>query len=304
MLRIAIHITMFAGVALSQISSPIGVSSGDSVLSIRGVCQGTEIPPLDLNGCTVVITRQQFEDLMSIVAPDGQATASMKQSFAKTYAEFLAFSSAARDSGIDSSAQYRETIQWLRLKTLAELFRRRLEKESNVVSDTEMEAYYRERISQFEEVKLQRLVVPRSNFAAPDKQKFELDAQRIAVGLRERAGKGEDLERLQKEAYEALGFNGQPPSTSVGNRRRASLPAEVGEEVFSLKPGEVSQVEKETYSFVIYKVEAKWTLPENQVRREISREISHQKLERVLKSITGNIRTELNETYFGTVLTQ
>jgi parvulin-like peptidyl-prolyl isomerase len=320
MLRIAFCIALFVGWALAQISHPdvsdsrvtTGVSSSvakrfndsaslapsDPVLSIHGVCSETENSSSD--DCTVVVSRQRFDDLMNILAPGAQVAARMKQSFAKTYAELLAFDSAARESGIDNSPQYRETMQWLQLKTLADLFRRRLEKESRTVSEAEIEGYYCEHISQFEEVKLRRLVLPKNNFAIADTQKFEQNAQRVAAELRERAANGEDLERLQKEAYETLGFNGLPPATDVGNRRRTNVPSEVSEEVFSLRPGEVSKVERETYSFVIYKVEAKWALPEEQVREEISREIAEQKLERALNSITGNIRTELNEKYFGT----
>jgi hypothetical protein len=58
-------------------------------------------------------------------------------------------------------------------------------------------------------------------------------------------------------------------------------------------------VEKEPYSFVVYKVDAKWTLPEERVREEISREIVKQKLETALQSVTEGIRTDLNENYFG-----
>jgi bifunctional DNA-binding transcriptional regulator/antitoxin component of YhaV-PrlF toxin-antitoxin module len=195
-------------------------------------------------------------------------------------------------------------MRWLQVKALADLLRRRLEKESGTVSEAEVEAYYREQLPRFEEVKLRRVVLPRNNFAVNDKQKFEHDIQRIAAELRERAAHGEDLERLQKEGYESLGFSGLPPVTDVGNHRRVNLPSEVREELFSLQPGEVSKVENETYSFVIYKVEAKWRLSSEQVREEITRELAKQKLERAFKSITGTIRTELNEKYFGTALAQ
>jgi parvulin-like peptidyl-prolyl isomerase len=228
----------------------------------------------------------------------------MKRDVAMTYAELLAFSDAARDSGIDNSPQYRETMHWLELKLLAELFHRRLEKEFSAVPDAEIERYYREQISQFEEVKLRRLVLPRTNFAAADRRKFEQEARHIAANFRERAASGQDLDALQEKAYEALGFTGQPPATSVGNRRRSSLPSEVSEEIFSLKPGQVSKVQKETSSFVIYKVEAKRALPQEQVREEIRSLISRQKLERALKAITANISAELNEEYFGTVSVQ
>jgi len=259
---------------------------------------------LEVDNCTANVSRQEFEDLLSIVSPGKTATPEIKQRFAKTYAELLAFGRAAKDFGLADSTQYRETMQWLQVKTLADLLRRQLEKESAVVPDEEITAFYQERISQFEEVKLQRLVLPKSNFAADDIHKFEQDAQRIAHELRDRAVRGEDLARLQKEGYEALGFGGPPPGIEVGNRRRSALPAQIGEEVFALQPGEVSQVQNEAYSFVVYRVEARRILPENEVREEIVREVTRQKLARALQSVRGPIRTELNQKYFGTTTAQ
>jgi parvulin-like peptidyl-prolyl isomerase len=280
------------------------LAPGAPVLFIRGVCPASKGESSNSDDCTVAVSRQEFEELMKIVSPRGQIAPAVMNRFAKSYGELLAFDSAARESGIDKSLQYQQTMRWLEAKTLADLLRGRLEKESGSVSEPEAEAYYRDKLAQFEEVRLQRLVLPKNNFAAADRQKFEQDAQRIAAELRERAVRGEELERLQKEGYEALGFSGLPPATEVGNRRRANLPPEVSDDIFSLRPGEISKVETETYSFVIYKVEAKRTLIKEQVRDEINREVSKQKLERALKSITGNIRTELNEKYFGTAAAQ
>jgi hypothetical protein len=268
-------------------------------LSIHGACRETKSTSLQANDCTVAVSREQFEVLMSLLAPGG-ATPAAKYRIARKCAELLAFDSVARDSGIDSSLQYQATMRWLEAKTLADLLRRRLEKESGTVSESELESYYHEHPLQFEEVRLRRLVLPKSNFAVADRRKAERDARRIAAELRERAVQGEDVERLQKEGYLALGFNGLHPATDAGIRRRASLPSEVSEEIFSLRPGEVSKVENETYSFVIYKVEAKRRLLKEQVTEEISREVAKEKLDRALKSITGRIRTDLNEEYFGT----
>lgn len=212
----------------------------------------------------------------------------------------LAFEGAARESQIDKSPQYLEALRWLQAKTLADLLRHRLEKESGTVTEAEkIEAYYREKLPQFEEARIHRVVLPKNNFSMEDRQQFEQDARRIAAELRERAAHREDLERLQQQGYEALGFSGLPPDTVVGARRRADLPSEVSDEVFSLRPGEVSKVEEETYSFVIYKLEAKRTLSQEQVKDEITREIAKEKLDRALKSIAGKISTELNEKYFG-----
>ena len=305
MLRIALYTVVFVGGALAQSSAESApLAPGDPVLFIHGACREAKDVSLKAGHCTVAVSRQQFDNVMSILSPNGQVAAGTKDRIAKTYAELLAFASEARELGIDDSPQYQETMRWLQVKALADLLRRRLEKESSTVSESEVGAYYRETLPSFEEVKLRRVVLPKNNFAVDDRQKFEHEAQRIAVQLRERAAHGEDLERLQKEGYESLGFGGLPPATDVGNRRRASLPSEVREEVFSLRPGEVSKVENETYSFVIYKVEARWRLAQEQVREEITRELAKEKLERALKSITGNIRTELNEKYFETASAQ
>jgi len=276
----------------------------DAVLLIHGVCSDSEIFSRDSNDCTVAVSRQQFENLLGVLSPGRQLDAGAKGRIAKTYGELLAFDHAARKLGIDNSPQYQEAMRWLQSKTLADLLRHRLEQESGKVPEAEVQAYYREQATQFEEVRLYRIVLPKSNFAIDDQHKFEHEAQRIAGKIRERAASGEELEQLQKEAYQALGFSGVAPATLVGNRRRASLPSEVSDEVFSLPPGGISKIESESHSFVIYKVEAKWRLSMEQVRDEITREIVKRKLERALQSITGNIRTELNEEYFGTAPVQ
>jgi PPIC-type PPIASE domain len=209
-----------------------------------------------------------------------------------TNPELLALESAARRLGLDKSPEFQDMMHRFEVKTLADLLRRRLEAESSVVSDAEIENYYHAKIAQFEEVKLRRLILPKRNFSISDAQKFEQEAERIAAELRERAVQGEGLDRLQREGYEALGVSGMPPTTEVGIRRRANLPTEVRDEIFSLNAGEVSQVEKEPYSFVIYKVESKRTLPLEQVRQEIAREVSKTKLDQALKAITVQIQTE------------
>lgn len=269
------------------------VSLTEPVLTIHGACEKEE------KACATVVTRQEFDELMEVVAPGAKSNPGARQNAARTYAELLAFETAARKAGVLDSREFQETLLLLRLRTLADFYRRNLEKEYGAPSQEEIEDYYHREIRGFEEAKLRRIVLPKNNFAASNKEEFEKKGLRVANELRERAAKGEDLDQLQREAFAQLAFTGQPPATDVGSRRRTSLLPEVAEEIFALNPGQVSQVEKEPYSFVIYKVEARRTLPLEMVRDEISREISKRKLEDALKLVTGSVHSDLNEKYFG-----
>jgi parvulin-like peptidyl-prolyl isomerase len=269
------------------------VAAGDGVLTVHGVC------PAGAEDCSTEVTREQFDNLLKIAAPGAQATAATKRNFARTYTDLLAYESAAKKSGIESSPQFQETMEWLRLRTLAELYRRQTEKDASVVSDEEIDEYYLGHLSQFEEVKLRRMLVPRNNLSAANKQELERKALEIAAGLRERAAQGEDLDKLQQEAYTAAGISTAPPTTDAGNRRRAGLVTEVSDDVFALNPGDVSRVEKEPYSYVVYKVDAKRTLPRELVREEISREIIKRRKETALSAVTDGVHADLNEKYFG-----
>jgi Zn/Cd-binding protein ZinT len=117
-----------------------------------------------------------------------------KTQFAKTYVGVLALANVARRRGLDQSPEYQESMPWLQENTLADLLRRRLEKESSTVSDSEIQSYYRDQSSRFEEVHLRRLVVPKSNSAAADAQAFGRRAREVASALRARAARGEDLD--------------------------------------------------------------------------------------------------------------
>jgi PPIC-type PPIASE domain len=290
-LRIVVAATVFAGISFAETASP-----GNPVVVVHGACPDDK--------CTTAVSRQELEDLMNFLSPSGQVAPGLKSNLGKNYAELLALASAARALGIDRSSQFQSAMRWFETKTLADLLRHRPEIESSKVTEEEIQNYYREYASRFEVVTLRRLALPKNNFAAEDRWKFEQDAQRVAAELRERAVHGEDLERLQKEGYETLGLSGLPPATQAGNRRRTDLASTVSETVFSLQPGEVSQIENETYSFVIYRVEAKSTPTLENVREEISHEVSKEKLKRALKAVTGDTRTELNEQYFGTASLQ
>jgi len=252
-----------------------------------------------MEGCSTVMSRRDFDNLMKIAGPNVPPSAEARQRLAGAYTDLVGLADAARKLGIGESAQFQQTMELLRLRTLADMYRTALEADAKIVSDAEVEEYYRSHVLEFEEVKLHRVVIPKTNLAVKDRQEYEKKALRIAGEMRDRAAKGEDLEVLQKDAYAALGFSAIAPSTDVGNRRRSGLTPEVAEDVFALAAGGISKVEIESYSVVIYKVDAKVTLPWQRVKEEIIHEITKERIETGLKAASRAIRADLNQKYFG-----
>jgi hypothetical protein len=241
----------------------------------------------------------QFEKLMNALNPAGQAiSAKGRQNLAKTYAESLALESAARSSGIEDSEEFRELIAWTRLRAIAELYRRKLEEKYRSPSPEEVDGYYQQHVASYERVKLSRVLIPRQSGTSGDDDEFDRKALEAANNARARAANGEDPELVQKDVYSALGLS-TPPPVELGKYGRANFTDKEGPDVFALKAGEASPVEIEPKNYVIYKVEAKETLPEEEVKTEISHEIWQQKFKDAIAAITDADHFEFDEQYFG-----
>lgn len=282
----------------AELSSTVGPTQ--PVITVRGLCgEGAGKAADNAGSCSQVISREQFETLMDALNPGSQQISpAARQNLAKTYAELLAVEAAAKNAGIEDTPQFQALIKWVRLRTIADLYRRQLQEKYRNPSQEEIGAYYKQHVAEFERVSLVRILVPRENVSAPDKNEYDRKALEAAKAARERASKGEDPAQIQKDAYTALGLNA-PPTTDLGNRRRADLVANEAADVFSLKAGEVSQVEVETKSYVIYKVLGKDAMSEEEAKTEIAREVYQQKFKDAMKSVIDAAPAELNPRYFG-----
>jgi len=286
---------------MAQPAAPAPVAESQAVITIPGLCGESSTKGGPAGACRTVITRGDFEKLMNALNPAGQEISQTgRQNFAQAYVEALAFADAAQKAGLDGSEAFRQVLYWARLRTIADLYRRKLQEESRNPSPEEIDAYYQENLASFEKVQLLRILAPRESAAAGDKSEFDKKALAAAQAARARAVKGDDPEQIQKDVYAGLGLE-HPPGASIGSFRRADLMEKEAAEVFSLKPGEVSQVQVELKSYVIYKVAAKETLKEAQVKTEIAREIAQKKYRDALKSVMNAAPAEFNEQYFGTM---
>jgi len=141
-------------------------------------------------------------------------------------------------------------------------------------------------------------LIPRTPGDTDEAKRSDKKALEVANTARERAANGEDPDLVQKDAYSALGLS-SPPITNLGANPRSNFPTEETDELFSLVSGQVSKVETEGASYVIYKIASKETLSEDSVKDEISRQIAQSKYDEAMRSINESAKPEFNEAYFG-----
>lgn len=269
------------------------------IITVKGVCAPSGSAS-SAGPCTTTVTKEQFERLLNALNSSNQNIApAMRRNLAQAYVELLAYAQAAEKAGIEKDSKFIEVMRLVRMRTLADLYRRDLEEKYRNPPEAEIQAHYNQNVQRYEEIKLSRIFIPAKNPSAQTKDDWEKKAAQVATDIHDRAAKGEDLEKLQKEAYTTLGLTIAPPTTALGARRRGTLSPTDEQELFALKPGEVSKVEQEPAGYIVYKVESKQTLPMEQVKDEISRELFRQKLDAQLKSVTGSVQAEFNDQYFG-----
>jgi parvulin-like peptidyl-prolyl isomerase len=298
----------------------VKVGPDDAVITLKGFCADATQQG---DACKTVITRAQFEKLAEALQP-GMSPA-MRRQLATAYSRMLRMSTAAEKRGLDKDSKYDEMMQFARMQILSQQLNHALQEDSGKVSDADIEDYYKKNEASYEQATLARIVVPRAKQIAPpaaapktdekaggktpvkatapqppteEQRKAAAEAMtKLAADLHDRAVKGEDFDKLQKEAYAAAGLPGNPPNTKMERVRATTLPANQ-RAVMDLKPGEVSEVISAPNSdHYIYKLVSKETLSLETVKTEIRGVISSQRYRDSMQGFQGNV--DLNDAYFG-----
>lgn len=277
---------------------PSAVGPTQPVITVHGVCEESKDKTApDTGACQTVITREQFEKLEQALHPDSQMPAKARNNLGKLYAEYITIAAATRKSGMEDTPEFREFTNWMRALAATEYYRRRLEQKYSNPPQQEIDAYYREHLAEYEKAKVLRVLVPRGDPSAPNADEFDRKARVVANTARANLAGGTDPTEVQANAYSALGLQG-PPLVDLGARRRKDFMADEASEVFSLKAGEVTQVQTEPKNYVIYKVVSRETTPEEDVQKSISTQITEKKFREAMKSVVDGVSVDLNQQYF------
>ena len=313
------------GTTPAATTKPPEVSPTDPVVTMKGLCAD---PSKEGSSCQTVLTRQQFEKLADALQPN--MAPPVRRQLAGAYAKMLAMSMAAEKKGLDKEPQFDQMLGFARMQILSQVLSRNLQEESQKVSDADIEKYYNDNKSAFDQADFQRIYIPKTKQVSPTPpakpasaaaktaggksgataaaaKKEDPEAQekageaamkKTAASLHDRAVAGEDFEKLQKEAYVAAGIKGNPPQVKMEKTRRTALPT-TQSAVFDLKPGAVSELLTEPSGYYIYKVVAKQTVPLETAKAEIKNTISSQRYRDSMQAVQQQATPELNDAYFG-----
>jgi hypothetical protein len=284
------------------------VAPSEPVITVRGLCPADTNPASKAavpttNDCVIKVTKEQFDNLLKAFNPGNQTVPpAQRRQVAQAYVDLLTFSEAAKSAGVENTPAFAEVMRVLRLKTLSDLYRNQLMEQFRNPPQQEIEAYYKENESKYDSAKLSRIYLPK-NIPDPQATPEQKDAYQkklppVADDVQARAAKGEPMDKLQKEAYAALGIGAPPPTTDLSMARHGMFPAKLDQEIFSHKAGEVFRSD-DSSGYLIYRVDSRQVVPLETVKEEIARELGRRKLEEKFKELTTPVHTDLNEGYFG-----
>jgi hypothetical protein len=293
---------------LKRDEKPPELAPDAPVISVRGLCPAETSPAVSntvpsTKDCAITVTKQQFDNLLKSFNTSNQVvTPAQRRALGEKYVELLVFSEAAKAAGVENSPNYVEVMRVLRLKTLGDLYLNQLAEQYRNPSEQEIAAYYQSNPQKYEAAKLSRIYIPKND---PDlqattekKQEYQKKIQQVADEIQARAAKGEEMSKLQKEAYTSLGITAAAPSTDLSLARHGAFPPKIEQDIFSHKAGEVFRSDDAT-GYMVYRVESRQTSPLDSVKAEITQQIYRDKMEAKTKELNSPVHANYDQQYFG-----
>ena len=217
----------------------------------------------------------------------------------------------AHEMGLDQGPKYEQRLNLARVQILSQALNQAVQEKAGQISDQDIEDYYHNNTSAYEEVDLQRIFIPHSQTLPASKiklsqaaeKKRQEDAEEVmkneADKLHTRAVAGEDFAKLQNEAYLLAGIKTKAPSTKMGKERRNNLPPTQAA-VMDLKTGEISAVFSDQSGYFIYKVGVKDVEPlDDKLKEEIRGSLRTQRVQEQMQAVQKSATPTLDESYFG-----
>ena len=212
------------------------------------------------------------------------------------YSMLLLLSQQAVSQGLDQSAEFKQKLDLQRMQWLAQDEYKKLA--DNVqVSPDEVNKYYGQHQKDFEQVQVRQISIRKKPAnAKPDSPGLsDADAEKRAEDIRKALMSGEDANKVsdQYKLANAVFFDPNPRPM-----RRGQLPGEMDKTAWSMKDGDVSEIQKNPMNLYFIQV-VKHDQPSVQdVSKEVEGKIKEEKFQKNLDAIKQQANVWLDPQYF------
>jgi dipeptidyl aminopeptidase/acylaminoacyl peptidase len=255
-----------------------------------------------------------------------QAQGPQAEGIKKEFAQIKVLAARARQEKMDQEEATKLKVMVSRSFTLRSAYLKELSENGYLVTDADIEKYYKDHPEEFEEVRVRHILISTSPEPEPPQPKANKgktksepkaltkgEAKKKAQSLLKRIRKGEAkkkaqslLERIRKgENFAKLAEkNSDDPGSKVkggdlGYFPKGIMVPEFDNVAFSLKPGELSDVFESQFGYHIIKVEGHRTKPmsDEAVKKQVSDKLKQAKLEEEIKKISDNSKVQIAEDF-------
>src|SRR5579859_2930037 len=286
------------GPAAVKSAKPVALAPSDAVITIHGLCPGSQAGQ-NAGPCTTVVTKKEFDVLVDALGALGPPLLpAQRRGVAEGYVTTLRNYEAAKKAGVDQDPRFAEVLRLARMRAMGDMFNAMMQQKAKAVSPQEIQDYYNANLPKFEELTMRRVMVPRRNTANLNDEEFAAKARTLAGEMHDRAAKGEDMDTIQKDAFSALGVK-EPPTTHMAVVRRGIYAPDQEKQIFDLKPGEVTAIFEQPSAFIVFKLEGRETPSLEKSKDEIVRILVQQHMEEQEKARDKAVQVEYNDQYLG-----
>ena len=224
-----------------------------------------------------------------------------KEGFLKQYANLMKFSDLAIAAKIADIAPYKQRLEFARLQLLSSSYIDNY-RNSLPATDEEVKAFYDKRKDDFQQAKLQVILVNYSTTPAKEGEKKKLTETEAQARAKEAADKirgGADFKKIVAEYSDDVASKAKDGDFGT-IRKSDQIPDELKKAIFSLKAGEVSDPVKQPNGFYLFRVAEYTAQPFEDVKATLISQVKDQKFQEWLKAMqeTADAKVE-NQAYFG-----
>jgi PPIC-type PPIASE domain len=238
-----------------------------------------------------------------------QASGPNRESFKKEYGKLKVLADRARNEKLDQQDKVRLELLIKRSAVLENAYLTDLDKNADkLVSDAEIEQYYKDHQADFEEVRARHILIS-TQPPPPDPEKkgeqpkalTKDEARKKAEEVLAKARKGEDFAALAKQYSDDPGSKDKGGEYTFGH---GQFVPEFEKAAFSMKPGEISDLVETQFGYHIIKLEEHKSgagPSDPKIRQQIVAKLKKDKLDAKVDEIAKNSKVTVPEDFDMTV---